>query len=150
MKCFSFRLALVAILSFALPTLVDAQVVNIPETSKKDFESRYPDASDVEWTNNLVKYTVKFSIGEDEYKSHYYVNGSWHYTEKFLDREELPKGVIESYEKSRIADWEYLSSAWVENKFNEKGFRIEAKRGIEKKYVYFDEHGKELRSAPGI
>jgi hypothetical protein len=135
---------------FAVTAFSNAQVVNIPEKSKADFESKYPDATDVEWTNALAKYTVKFTKDNESYKSHYYINGSWHYTEKFLDKDDLPKDVIASYEKSRIADWEYVGSAWVENKYNEKAFRIEAKRGIEKKLIYYDEKGKELKSAPSL
>ena len=150
MKFLLRRLFVIIILAFSVPLISDAQVVNIPETSKKDFEIRYPEANSIEWTNGLAKYTVRFTLDNATYKAHYYVNGSWHYTEKFIEREELPKPVIESYEKSRIADWEFISGAYVENKFNEKGYRIEAKRGIEKKFIYFDEKGKELRSAMGI
>jgi hypothetical protein len=150
MKSYFIRVLVFVFIAAAFPALTNAQVVNIPEKSRADFESRYPDATDVEWTNNVAKYTVKFTIDNETYKTHYYVNGSWHYTEKFIDKEDLPKAVLTSYEKSRIADWEYLSSAWVENKYNEKGYRIEAKRGIEKKYIYYDENGKELRSAMGI
>ncbi len=150
MKLLMNRLLIVVVLAITAPLISDAQVVNIPETSKKDFEIRYPEASSIEWTNALAKYTVRFTLDNATYKAHYYVNGSWHYTEKFIGKEELPKAVIASYEKSRIADWEFLSSAFVENKFNEKGYRIEAKKGIEKKYIYYDENGKEIRSAMGI
>lgn len=150
MKFLLSRLFVVIILAISAPLISDAQVVNIPETSKKDFEIRYPEANSIEWTNGLAKYTVRFTVDNATYKAHYYVNGSWHYTEKFMEREELPKPVIDSYEKSRIADWEFISGAYVENKFNEKGYRIEAKKGIEKKFIYFDEKGKELRSAMGI
>ena len=143
-----FLFILVLVLSFT--AFSQAQVVNIPEKSKADFESKFPDATDVEWTNSLAKYVVKFTKDDNTYKSHYYVNGSWHYTEKFLNKEELPKEVLTSYEKSRIADWEFVSSAWIENKYNEKAFRIEGKRGIEKKYLFFDEQGKELKSVPGL
>lgn len=150
MKVVVKRFAGLFILLFTVAAFSNAQVVNIPEKSKADFESKYPGATDVEWTNALAKYTVKFTKDNESYKSHYYINGSWHYTEKFLDKDDLPKDVISSYEKSRIADWEYVSSAWVENKYNEKAFRIEAKRGIEKKLIYYDEKGKELKSAPSL
>ena len=38
----------------------------------------------------------------------------------------------------------------IDNQIKIRGYRIEAKRGIEKKYIYFDENGKELRSSMGI
>ena len=138
------------IMLFATVAISNAQVVNIPEKSKADFEAKYPDATDVEWTNVLAKYIVKFTKDDNTFKSHYYINGSWHYTEKFVEKDDLPKDVLASYEKSRIADWEFVSSAWVENKYNEKAFRIEAKRGIEKKFVFYDEKGKEVKSMPGL
>ena len=115
MKSSLNRFLFILVLFLSFTAFSQAQVVNIPEKSKADFESKFPDATDVEWTNSLAKYVVKFTKDDNTYKSHYYVNGSWHYTEKFLNKEELPKEVLTSYEKSRIADWEFVSSAWIEN-----------------------------------
>ena len=150
MKKMSIRLSVLTVFALFFAFNTSAQVLNIPEKSKKDFETRFPNAENVEWTNNLARYVVDFTLDNAGYRSHYYINGSWWYTEKFLEKEQLPQPVITSYEKSRISDWEYLSSAFVENKNNLKAYRLEAKRGIEKKYIYYDENGKEIKAAIGL
>lgn len=134
----------------SLVTCAFSQVVNIPEATKKSFSEKYPEAKEVKWTNNVTNYTAGFSINENKYVAHYHLDGTWKYTEKFIEKSALPKQVMNSYQKSRIASLDYISSAFIENSHGEKAYRIEAKNGVEKIFLFFDKKGKELKSMRGL
>lgn len=126
--------------------MVKAQVVNIPDKAKNHFSKKYPAAAGVEWTNNVVNYTAKFEDDGVKRTAHYSLEGEWNYTDEDKPFATLPAGVKTAVEKSRFADWKIESSAYVENSKNEKLYRVEFKNGITKRYVFFDETGKEIRS----
>jgi hypothetical protein len=70
--------------------------------------------------------------------------------EKYMELANLPQTVKDSYAKSRIADWKLESVAWVENNKGKKRYRIESSKGIEKKTIYYDKNGKEVKSSSGL
>ena len=128
----------------------NAQVVTIPESSKKSFAEHYPKATKVEWGNNVTSYVARFNLGAVGYTAHYHLDGTWDYTERSLTKDQLPEEVMESYNKSRIAGWDYVSSGYVETNKHEKFYRIEAKKGLEKMYMFFDKNGKEVKANLGV
>ena len=125
---------------------LNAQVVNIPDKAKNHFAKKYPDAKLVEWTNNLANYTVKFELDSLQQTGHYDINGNWTYTDYAQAYETFPEEVKKSVGKSRFSDWSIESTGLVENPKNKKLYRIEFKSGINKRYVFFDENGKEVKS----
>ena len=125
---------------------LNAQVVNIPDKAKNHFAKKYPAATDVEWSNNVVNYAVRFELDTLELTAHYSVDGEWTYTDHAQDYETFPEEVKKSVTKSRFSDWKIESSAFVENSKNEKLFRVEFKNGVNKRYVFYQENGKEVRS----
>ncbi len=131
-------------------TLAKAQVINVPNKSEKHLAEKYPEAKAVDWSNNVANYTAKFKIGDDSYKAFYKIDGAWDYTEKYSDISKFPEAVITSYKNSRIADWKYESASVIENSKGEELYRVEAKKSIEKIYLFFDKNGKEIKSAPSL
>lgn len=129
---------------------LQAQVINVPSKSQKDFNKRYPEAKNAVWSNNVANYTAKFDIGENNYKAFYTMNGKWDYTEQYSDISKFPDAVQTSYKNSRIADWTYESATIVTNKKGEELYRVEAKKSVEKIYLFFDKNGKEIKSAPSL
>ena len=127
-------------------TFLNAQVVNIPDKAKNHFAKKYPAATEVEWTNNVINYTVHFELDSIKQAAHYSVDGEWTYTDYPIDYETVPEEVKKSVTKSRFSDWKIESSGYVENSKNEKLYRVEFKSGINKRYVFFNENGKEVRS----
>ncbi len=126
---------------------LSAQVINVPEKSQKDFATRYPEAKSIVWKNNVSSYAAKFQQGDHSFSARYNIDGTWDYTEKAIDSTEFPEAVKTSIKNSRYSDWKHLSSAYVENKNEEKLYRIELKKGISRKYVFYDESGKEVKSS---
>ena len=124
-----------------------AQVINVPGKSQKHFGETYPNAKEIKWKNNVSDYVAKFKQDSHNYNAHYNIDGSWDYTEKAIDSTELPVPVKTATHNSRYADWKALSFAYVENNKKQKLYRTELKKGISRKYVFYDESGKEVKSS---
>jgi hypothetical protein len=127
-----------------------AQVINIPDKAKKHFAEKYSKATDVDWSNNVANYTVKFKQSDKPYKAYYSMNGSWDNTETAIEKGDLSSDVTSAFSKSRYSDWEVLSTDFVENSKGQSLYRYNLKKGIEKKYLYFDKTGKEIKSSSGL
>jgi hypothetical protein len=60
---------------------------------------------------------------------------------------DIPQAVKSSYDKSRFSDREIVSVAKVDNDNKEQLYRIEAKKGIAKEFVFYNSKGKEIKTA---
>jgi hypothetical protein len=140
------RLLFFLLVSLGIAQITTAQVINVPEKSKEHFAKKYPKVTTADWKNNVTNYTASFVSKKDSYKAVYRMDGTWDYTEKTISRESLPKAVNESYNKSRFENWDYLSTAYVENNNGEKLYRIEAKKGLDKRFIFYDKSGKEVKA----
>jgi len=145
-----FVAALFSLVSFFFVSVIQAQVVSVPNKSEQHLAEKYPDAKSINWSNNVTNYNAKFNVGADSYKAIYHMDGTWDYTEKNSDIKKFPEAVQTSYKNSRIAKWKYQSAVVVENNKGEVLYRVEAKKNIEKIYVFFDEGGKEIKSASSL
>jgi hypothetical protein len=124
-----------------------AQVFNVPNKSKDHFAKHYPAAKEVDWINDVAAYHVKFKQDNVQFKAWYHADGSWDFTENHLAVSEIPASVAESLSKSRFSDWEKESVAYIVNSKKQNLYRIELKKGIEKKFVFFDKKGKEIKTS---
>ena len=137
---------LAVVLSLTAFSYLDAQVINIPDKAKKHLGEKYPDAKQVDWRNNAVNYNATFVLNGSKHTAHYTIDGDWDFTEEKIDQATLPDSVKTSVKNSRYANWKVSSTAIVENNKGEKLYRIEFKKGIEKKYLFFDSAGKEVKA----
>jgi hypothetical protein len=128
----------------------DAQVVDVPKKAKDHFFKKYPDAKNADWNNNVVSYAVKFENNKQTSRAYYHMDGNWHYTETYLEEAQLPVAVKESFSKSRFADWKKEAFAKVESNKGKISYRIEVQKGIEKKSVFYNSKGKEVKSSVSI
>jgi hypothetical protein len=140
------RILFILTVALAITQISIAQVINVPEKSKEHFAKKYPKATKADWKNNVTNYTASFVSKKDSYKAVYRMDGTWDYTEKSISRESLPGAVKESFNKSRFESWDYLSTAYVENNDGQKLYRIEAKKGIDKRFIFYDKSGKEVKA----
>ena len=124
-----------------------AQVINVPKKSKEHFFKKYPDAKNADWNNNVANYAVKFILSDTTARAYYRLNGNWNFTEYYLEESKIPGTVMESFKKSRFADWKTESYAWVENRKGKKAYRLDLRKGIEKRDIFFDNAGKEVKSS---
>lgn len=123
----------------------DAQVIDVPKKSKDHFFKKYPDAKNADWNNNVASYAVKFNLGSNTYRAYYHMDGTWDYTEEYIEESQLPAAVRESFSKSRYADWKVSSYNIIESNKGKKSYQIQVVKGIEKNSIYFDKTGKEVK-----
>ena len=133
-------------LNFLFLFVVQSQVVNIPDKTKTHFAEKYPEAKQVDWRNKAVNYVATFVLNNSKYSAWYHMDGVWDYTEETLEQSALPDNVKTALKNSRFSDWKVSSTAYIENNKGEKLYRVEVKKGIEKKYVFYDSAGKEIRT----
>jgi Putative beta-lactamase-inhibitor-like, PepSY-like len=132
---------------FTAFTSAEAQVINVPKKSKEHFFKKYPDAKNADWNNNVANYIVKFQLNGATSRAYYNLDGTWDYTETYLEESQVPEQVKDSFSKSRYAEWNKENYASVENNKGKTSYRIVIKKGIEKKTIFFDKNGKEVKSS---
>jgi hypothetical protein len=128
-------------------TSLDAQVINVPKKSKEHFFKKYPDAKNADWNNNVANYAVKFQLSDTTARAYYHINGNWNFTEYYLEESQIPAIIKDSFKKSRFADLTIDSYAWVENRKGKKAYRIDLRTGVEKRSIFYDKDGKEVKSS---
>lgn len=124
-----------------------AQVINVPKKSKEHFFKKYPDAKNADWNNNVANYEVKFQISDTTARAYYNINGNWNFTEYYMEESQIPETVKDSFKKSRFADLTKEAFAYVENSKGKKAYRIDLRTGVEKRAIFFDKDGKEVKSS---
>jgi len=143
----SFKAILMLVLFSGMVGMANAQVVKIPASAKEHFLKNYSTAQAADWSNNVSNYTVRFKNGGADMRAHYRLDGTWNFTETMLTISDIPKAVKSSYDKSRFSDREIVSVAKVDNDNKEQLYRIEAKKGIAKEFVFYNSKGKEIKTA---
>jgi uncharacterized membrane protein YkoI len=135
------------ILGMFLITSLEAQVINVPKKSQSHFGKKYPSAKEVTWINNVTDYQVKFKDENGTQRAYYHMDGTWNFTELYIDNSKIPAEVNSSLSKSRFSDWTIESSAFIENNKGKTMYRLEVKKGLEKKFVFYDKNGKEIKTS---
>lgn len=135
-------------LSF-ITSAVFSQVTSIPEQAKENFTNQYPGASNVKWSNDIVNVNVEFDLDGEHMNAEYSNKGIWKSTLKDWSFEKLPEAVGIEFFKTKYSDRVvivdvkvlYLPGDVVQ-------YRLKAKQNdIQKKFLYFNEKGRLLRSA---
>jgi hypothetical protein len=130
--------------------MAHAQVVTIPDESKTDFAKRYPNAKTTKWSNKVSNYHCEFVEDEVLCTAVYSIEGDWKYTEKLINKKSVPGEVKESLGKSSYRNWSVKSLVWIENADQQQLYRYEVKKGIQKKYIFFDAKGVLIKENTSI
>ena len=125
---------------------LSAQVFNVPDKAQKQFQEKYAGATNIKWSNNVANYEASFTLDSASWKSHYNIDGTWDYTEKFLKAGDAPAKVKESLSKGQYRKNKVKSFAYVENSKGEKLYRYEVKSGVTRTYVFYDQEGTLIKS----
>jgi hypothetical protein len=141
------KLIITLMLGMFLCMNAEAQVINIPKATKEHFAKKYPDAKEVDWHNNVANYEVKFRNANGVHRAYYHMDGSWDFTETYIEKSQVPAAVNASLAKSRFSDWKMESTSLIDNNKGQKLYRLEMKKGVEKKFVFYDKTGKEIKTS---
>ncbi len=126
-----------------------SQIRKIPSEVTNAFTTKYPDAKDVQWKDNLTNFSARFT-SKDSTKCEASFNGKgeWQSTEEELDETKLPAEIKEGFAKSRYADRKVTEVLKIEKKESEVQYRMLVKKSsLEKKYLYFDKAGKLVKES---
>jgi hypothetical protein len=139
-----------SLMMIAVSHISNAQVIKIPDAAKRHFAETFPDAKDPKWSNNISSYTSEFKDHDYVKVVGYTVDGKWNYTETHIPDSMIPHDVKESFAKSKYRDWKIKSIVQVQTSKMEKSYRVEAVKGIQKKYVFYDKDGVTVKENIGL
>jgi uncharacterized membrane protein YkoI len=138
--------------------------VDVPQTTRTSFETKYPNASNVRWSRYEVRsdraqgdwdyaldnndYQVMFTWDGADYYA-WYDDGNWVRTSSTIkDHSKLPANITaqlrKSYEGFEIVEVD------KEHDKDRTTYEIELKKGEDKVKVHYDENGKEIKKKTKI
>lgn len=145
MKLQPYRILFIVLVLTA--NLANAQFRKIPAEVTNAFAAKFPDATNIEWKDQLVDYKVYFDEDGNNYVAKFDNQGLWIITEQIINQEGLPTGVKNGLSMSLYSDWEVRYVSIVDKPENNKQYRITvAKNSINKKDLLFSSEGKLLKN----
>jgi hypothetical protein len=141
----------VIILSTALVLAFSSfgQIRKTPAAVTTAFEKQYPNASKVQYEDNLINVQVHFVSDSGRMIAKYNSDGEWKETEREFTYDGLPADVKTGFEKSKYTtDWKVKETAIIYMPHNEVRYRIKVeKNDLQKKYLFFDKNGRLIRDS---
>jgi hypothetical protein len=120
-----------------------AQIRKIPSEVTNAFNTKFPQAKNVEWKDNLTAFEADFKLDSSTVSASFSTKGEWQSTETKIPFETLPSVVQDGYKKSKYTDWKNKGVKKIEQAGKPVQYRIRIeKNSFQKKYLYFDEHGQ--------
>jgi len=129
-----------------------AQIRKIPAEVTDAFKAKFPDATNVEWKDNLSSFQASFRFKEAEWTADFSSDGTWKESAKKMTFETLPAEVKEGFNKSKFSDWSPGSVTYIEKSDNSISYKIFAEKSslVQKRFLYFNKQGQLEKGTPGI
>jgi hypothetical protein len=128
-----------------------AQVTTIPEQAKASFFKQYPDAKNVQWSNDVVNVNVSFEQDSNKLFAEYSNKGIWKWTLKDYTFDQLPNDVKQGLSKSKYAGREVKETKVLYLPGYVIQFRLKVEKSdLEKKYLFFNGDGRLVRSTVAL
>lgn len=125
-----------------------AQITSVPEQAKENFAKQYPAATNVKWSNDIVNVNAEFDLDGEHMNAEYNNKGIWKSTRKEWSYDKLTDAVKDGFQKSKYADREVEDVKTIYLPGNVVQYRLKVeKNDLQKKFLYFNEKGRLLRSA---
>jgi hypothetical protein len=145
-KVFVLSLALIfAVSSFA-------QLRKTPGAVTAAFEKQYPNASKVQYEDNLINVQVHFVSDSGKMVAKYNSDGEWKETEREFTYDSLPTDIKTGFDKSKYSvEWKEKETSIIYLPHNEIQYRVKVqKNDLQKKYLFFDKSGRLIRDSVTI
>jgi len=126
-----------------------AQIRKTPAAVTQAFEKQYPNASKVQYEDNLINVQVYFVSDSGKMIAKYNGDGAWKETEREFNYDNLPADVKIGFDKSKYAtDWKVKETAIIYLPNNEMRYRVKVeKNDLQKKYLFFDRNGRLVKDS---
>jgi hypothetical protein len=125
------------------------QLRKTPTAVTTAFEKQYPNATKVQYEDNLLNVQVYFVSDSGKMIARYGNDGVWKESERTIDYETVPADIKTGFDKSKYAvDWKLKESAVIYVPNNEVRYRLKVeKNDLQKKYLFFDKNGRLLKDS---
>ena len=144
------RLALFLVFVIASVTSF-SQVTSIPEQAKENFFRQYPDAKNVQWSNDVVNVNARFEQDSDKFNAEYNNKGIWKRTLKDWSYDKLNDEIKEGFMKSAFAGKQVLDVKVLYLPGYVIQFRLKVeKNNVENKFLFFNTEGRLLRTSVAL
>ncbi len=123
-----------------------SQIRQIPELVRQSFESKYPSATNVIYTDKLIEVDVSFTDSGYQCKARYTRKGAWENTDRGIRLSQLPREVKDGFDKSKYASGWTVDQVYevdIPDNLMEYELVVE-KNTIEHKNLYFSVQGRLL------
>ena len=136
------------ILSFST-TVAIGQFRKIPAGVTDAFKNKYPDATEVSWSDKISAFQASFTLNNEKLEADFSSKGVWKKTSKELNITNLPTAIDEGFKSSKYhTDWTLKSAIETQKEDLSYEYRLLIeKSALQKKYLYFNQEGKLLREA---
>ncbi|HTM92349.1 MAG TPA: PepSY-like domain-containing protein [Flavisolibacter sp.] len=126
-----------------------AQIRKTPAAVTQAFEKQYPNASGVQYEDNLINVQVHFASDSGKMIAKYNGDGTWKETEREFNYDDLPADVKVGFDKSKYAtDWKVKETAIIYLPNNDMRYRVKVeKNDLQKKYLFFDKNGRLIKDS---
>jgi hypothetical protein len=126
-----------------------AQIRKTPTAVTTAFEKQYPNATKVQYEDNLLNVQVYFVSDSGKMIARYNNDGVWKESERAVDYQTLPADVKIGFDKSKYAvDWKLKESAIIYIPNTEIRYRVKVeKNDLQKKFLFFDKNGRLIKDS---
>jgi hypothetical protein len=126
-----------------------AQIRKTQVAVTQAFEKQYPNASGVQYEDNLINVQVRFASDSGKMIAKYNGDGTWKETEREFNYDDLPADVKIGFDKSKYAtDWKVKETAIIYLPNNDMRYRVKVeKNDLQKKYLFFDKNGRLIKDS---
>lgn len=125
----------------------NAQIRKIPAPVTTAFTAKYPDATHLEWKDNITNFQATFTSSDNtKCEAKFDSKGKWKSTEQEITETSLPSAIRDGFAKSKFASWKVKDTYILH--YPDKAIQyhiVVAKSDIDKKHLLFNSHGKMLK-----
>ena len=128
-----------------------SQVTSILEQAKENFFKQYPDAKNVQWTNDVVNVNARFEQDSNKLNAEYSNKGIWKRTLKDWSYDKLTADIQEGFMKSIYGGKQVLDVKVLYLPGYVIQYRIKVeKNNVENKFLFFNTEGRLIRTTVAI
>ncbi len=120
--------------------VANAQLRSVPAEVTNAFKAKFPNATDIKWSDKLTNFEAAFHISAVKMWANFKSDGKWIRTETLLTV--LPPAVQDGFAKSKFNDWEIKDRRKLERLNEMTLYKVEVQQStLIKKNLFFDEAG---------
>ncbi|MGQ0738199.1 MAG: hypothetical protein ACT4OJ_03990 [Bacteroidota bacterium] len=128
-----------------------AQVTSIPEQAKENFFKQYPDATNIEWENDVVNVNARFEQDGNRMNAEYNNKGIWKRTLKDWVYDKLTGDVKDGFSKSKYAGKQVIDVKVLYLPGYVIQYRLKVQMNtVENKFLFFNTEGRLIRTTVAI